>query len=99
MTMIVTPNSHAVCGALRAVNIDPEARMAAWWAELPEEIKKQWMRWGKVEISLPLQPWGNMADADRKAILTVMQKVCAIYRGSQLDRRWHVVAAVINEGE
>lgn len=88
-------NDAAIKRGLTLAGIDPQARMVEYWAELPDGVAEQWLRWAKISPEFPVQPWTQLSDAERGAVLEVMRKVCDIYRASNFGQRWHIVAGVL----
>lgn len=78
----------------QALKISPVERMTNMWSELPIEIRQQWMAWAKCGQYEMAPGWMALTEQDRLSILRVMNKVRAIYVGSDLTTNWRHVAAM-----
>ena len=81
--------------ALNIAGVDPQARMAEWWMELPEKTAEQWLRAAKIEPTFPLQPWTALTHEQQQAVLAKIRGVVDIYRASKLYAKYHIIAGVM----
>lgn len=77
-----------------ALKVSPVENMVRFWADLPLEIRQQWMALAKCQQYDMTPGWMAITEEDRIKILRVMHKVRSIYVGSDLATNWRHVAAM-----